>query len=44
MKDKKKLSTTQKAVRLGIIGVGLYYLKSITDKMVDKYDGSNNRK
>ena len=35
-KNKKPLSLTQKAVRLGLVGVGLYLFKEITDKMVDK--------
>ena len=40
-KDKEKLSFTQKAVRLGLVGVGLYLFKNITDKMVDKYDNKD---
>lgn len=38
--NKKKLSTTQKAVRLGLVGLGLYLFKNLTDKMVDKYDNN----
>lgn len=36
--SKKKLSTTQKAVRLGLVGIGLYLFKELTDKMVENYD------
>jgi hypothetical protein len=44
MKNKEKLSLGQKAVRLGLVGVGLYMLKNITDKMVEKYDNDVNSK
>lgn len=36
--SKKKLSATQKAVRLGLVGIGLYLFKELTDKMVENYD------
>jgi hypothetical protein len=38
MKNSKKLGLGQTIVRLGMVGIGLYLLKSVTDKMVENYE------